>query len=292
MRVLSQQKKAPERKYDTPERELKEVRGSFCAQHKYTTDQRGLSILPSLLSSFLNQQKTGDFFMFVTINTDDFKRFSMPAAATLALIRYRLKLSERNNWKDEDGTYCIYTAAELAETLDITERHVRRVLKELEDNGYIRKKSVSGNRVYIYLNADPDKLSCSTMTKCHADPDKLSPTYRDNNSSKYIESSSSVSPAPEEPQTEEDDEEENTLYKMIEKTAVRMNLTLSKAEIITILSVIRSKSDQIGHLTAYIRTCIRNQVIKRSAPPSAAKSYAPTYNIEEYESISAIDEED
>ena len=227
--------------------------------------------------------------MFVTINTDDFKRFSMPAAATLALIRYRLKLSERNNWKDKDGTYCIYTAAELAETLDITERHVRRVLKELEDNGYIRKKSVSGNRVYIYLNADPDKLSCSTMTKCHADPDKLSPTYRDNNKYNNIESSSSVPPAPEEPQTEEEDDD---LYKVIEKTAVRMNLTLSEAEIITILSVIRSKSDQIGHLTAYIRTCIRNQVIKRSAPPSAAKSYAPTYNIEEYESISAIDEED
>ena len=267
-------KKAPERVEDAPEREPKEDRGSFCAQHKYNTDRRGLSILPSLLSSFSNQQKTGDFFMFVTINTDDFKRFSMPAAATLALIRYRLKLSERNNWKDKDGTYCIYTAAELAETLDITERHVRRVLKELEDNGYIRKKSVSGNRVYIYLNADPDKLS---------------PTYRDNNKYNNIESSSSVPPAPEEPQTEEEDDD---LYKVIEKTAVRMNLTLSKAEIITILSVIRSKSDQIGHLTAYIRTCIRNQVIKRSAPPSAAKSYAPTYNIEEYESISAIDEED
>lgn len=229
--------------------------------------------------------------MIITLDTKDLQELSATAAIALGLIRYRLKLSEKNGWKDEDGTYCIYKAKEMAEILDITERHAKRVLKELEDGCYIRKKTVSGNRVYIYaldsdknVTLDSDKNVPLTMTK-------MSPTYRDNNSSKYIESSSSVPPAPEH-QTEEDDEEENTLYKMIEKTAVRMNLTLSEAEIITILSVISSKSDQIGHLTAYIRTCIRNQVIKRSAPPSAAKSYAPTYNIEEYESISAIDEED
>lgn len=236
--------------------------------------------------------------MIITLDTKDLQELSATAAIALGLIRYRLKLSEKNGWKDEDGTYCIYKAKEVAEILDITERHAKRVLKELEDGGYIRKKTVSGNRVYIYLRdtvapdsdknvtLDSDKNVTLTVTK-------MSPTYRDNNSSKYIESSSSVSPAPDpEHQTEEDEEEENTLYKVIEKTAVRMNLTLSEAEIINILTVIRSKSDQIGHLTAYIRTCIRNQVIKRSAPPSAAKSYAPTYNIEEYESISAIDEED
>lgn len=237
--------------------------------------------------------------MIITLDTKDLQELSATAAIALGLIRYRLKLSEKNGWKDEDGTYCIYKAKEVSEILDITERHAQRVLKELEDGCYIRKKIVSGNRVYIYA-LDSDKNVVPDYDK-NVVPDydknvvltttKMSYTYRDNNSSKYIESSSSVSQAPEH-QTEEDDEEENTLYKMIEKTAVRMNLTLSKAEIINILTVIRSKSDQIGHLTAYIRTCIRNQVIKRSAPPSAAKSYAPTYNIEEYESISAIDEED
>lgn len=229
--------------------------------------------------------------MIITLDTKELQELSATAAIALGLIRYRLKLSEKNGWKDEDGTYCIYKAKEMAEIIDITERHAKRVLKELEDGCYIRKKTVSGNRVYIYaldsdknVTLDSDKNVTLTMTK-------MSPTYRDNNSSKYIESSSSVPQAPEH-QTEEDDEEENTLYKMIEKTAVRMNLTLSETEIINILTVIHSKSDQIGHLTAYIRTCIRNQVIKRSAPPSAAKSYTPTYNIEEYESISAIDEED
>ena len=117
----------------------------------------------------------------------------------------------------------------------------------------------------------------------------MSYTYRDNNSSKYIESSSSVSPAPEEPQTEEEDDD---LYKVIEKTAVSMHLRIEKDDIVAIMSVIHSKSVQIGHLTAYIRTCIRNQYLKRSAAKITQDTYAPTYDIEEYESISAIDEED
>lgn len=77
------------------------------------------------------------------------------------------------------------------------------------------------------------------------------------------------------------------LLELIDAISDEEHISLSQKQIEKIIKRIRKNAKDIINLRAYLKTMIQNE----SATPEPDE-YEPTYNIEEYEQTSVIDEED
>lgn len=78
------------------------------------------------------------------------------------------------------------------------------------------------------------------------------------------------------------------LLELIDAISADEHIALSQKQLEKIIKRIRKNSKDIINLRAYLKTMIRNE----SATPEPTDEYDPTYDIEEYEQTSVIDEED
>ena len=90
---------------------------------------------------------------------------SMTAMIVYSLLLYRMMLSQRNGWADEDGhSYVIYPVEHIAEDIGRSLSPVKSALTELSAKGLIEKKRPTfsePNRIYVLL---PDSLKTDCMT--------------------------------------------------------------------------------------------------------------------------------
>lgn len=91
-----------------------------------------------------------------------FAKLSLIDRALFGLVYDRMKLSVNNHLSSTDGlsfydvdeeeVYCVYSQTELALTLGVSERTVRRSVSSLVDGGFLRTKKVryqDANRYFI-----------------------------------------------------------------------------------------------------------------------------------------------
>lgn len=78
------------------------------------------------------------------------------------------------------------------------------------------------------------------------------------------------------------------LLELIDAISADEHIALSQKQLEKIIKRIRKNSKDIINLRAYLKTMIQNE----SATPEPTDEYDPTYDIEEYERTSVIDEED
>lgn len=78
------------------------------------------------------------------------------------------------------------------------------------------------------------------------------------------------------------------LLELIDAISDEEQVALSQKQIEKLIKRIRKNARDIINLRAYLKTMIQNE----SATPEPTDEYEPTYNIEEYEQTSVIDEED
>ena len=104
-----------------------------------------------------------------TLDADGhYGNLSPEAKLLYALTLDRLKLSERNDWRDESGRPFIrFSAGEAALLLGVSESKARRTFRELESPGLIRREKRGQGR--------PDRLFVRTFEK--ADSGKAAEPY-------------------------------------------------------------------------------------------------------------------
>lgn len=109
-------------------------------------------------------------FNFRTLFSEDFKGLSVSAKALYALMVERANLSNHNNWFDnEKRVYIIYTATQVMEDLQCSERTALKLLAELVTFGLIERfQNKKGQAYIIYV-----KLYHNTeVVSCDAQPEK------------------------------------------------------------------------------------------------------------------------
>lgn len=102
-------------------------------------------------------------YMLIPLPTGLFKGYDLVTRAVIGALHDRTRLSNynligdpcSNPWYDrqEQKVYCVYTHAELAEQLGVSERTVRRSLDKLRDDQLIwwRKATYKGaNRYFLH----------------------------------------------------------------------------------------------------------------------------------------------
>jgi hypothetical protein len=220
------------------------------------------------------------------------------------LIADRVQASAQNGFTDDNGAYCYFTMAELAEKTNCCYRQARRAVAELETAELITRVRPQGNRTQaykIYLSEgtkmssregtkmsshEGTKMSSHEGTKMSSKSEKIKQTRLGRSSSSAPAPSPTPSPASSEQEAEEDRTEEqgDALSKAIHK----IDPTLEQEDIDEIKRRL-SKQKGIYNLGAYVRTVIRNYRLEACIPPPEQEGYKPTYNIEEYESTSVLD---
>lgn len=78
------------------------------------------------------------------------------------------------------------------------------------------------------------------------------------------------------------------LLELIDAISDEEQVALSQKQIEKLIKRIRKNAKDIINLRAYLKTMIQNE----AATPEPTDEYDPTYDIEEYEQTSVIDEED
>ena len=93
------------------------------------------------------------------LNADGrYGNLSPEAKFLYALMPDRVRLSERNGWRDENGrTFICFSAKDAARLLGVSESKARRVFRELESPGLIRREKRGQGR--------PDRLFVRTFEK-------------------------------------------------------------------------------------------------------------------------------
>jgi hypothetical protein len=91
------------------------------------------------------------------LNADGrYANLSLEAKFLYALMLDRVRLSERNGWRDEDGrTFICFSAKDAARLLGASESKARRVFRELESPGLVRREKQGQGR--------PDRLYVRTF---------------------------------------------------------------------------------------------------------------------------------
>ena len=185
-----------------------------------------------------------------------------------ALISDRISLSKQNGWCDSFGTYCYYTLSAIMEELSIKRSQAQRLLHELEAAELILRQRQDGNRTKPFkIYIAPIKNEVSKMTPHEVS--KMTPESEQYNQTNISSSSSSIE-------------------ELISEAEVTTGRSLSEEGRKKVKRSITKNRDKIGNLQAYIKRCIINTATLESITPTT--SYPPTYDIEEYESHSIIDE--
>ncbi len=106
-------------------------------------------------------------FNFRTLFSEDFKGLSVSAKALYALMVERANLSNHNNWFDnEKRVYIIYTAAQVMEDLQCSERTALKLLAELATFGLIERfqnKKGQAYIIYVKLYHNIEVVSCDAQ---------------------------------------------------------------------------------------------------------------------------------
>lgn len=86
-------------------------------------------------------------------------RFSSTTLLVYGSLLNRALLSRKNDWKDDSGEiYVRFSVEELAKFVGKGISNVKASLKELEDNGLIRRKRVDLYTTYIYVRVPKNCL--------------------------------------------------------------------------------------------------------------------------------------
>ena len=102
---------------------------------------------------YYNSPDTNHFISFRTLFTEDFKQLSVESKALYALMLERANLSNRNHWVDsENKVYIIFTAKQIMNEFQCSERTALKLLKELDEFGLIeRQRTKIGQPCLIYV---------------------------------------------------------------------------------------------------------------------------------------------
>ncbi len=74
------------------------------------------------------------------------------ALLVYSLLMNRMRLSRKNGWKDEEGqVYVNYSVKNMAEDLRLSQATVKRMLRQLEQGGYLRRACRGEKAVRYYL---------------------------------------------------------------------------------------------------------------------------------------------
>ena len=214
------------------------------------------------------------------------------------LIADRVQASAQNGFADDGGAYCYFTMTEIAEKTKCCYRQARRAVAELETAELIVRVRPQGNRTQaykIYLN-EGTKMSSREGTKMSShEGTKMSPKSDMIKQTRvYRSSSSAPAPSPTSSTSSEQEAEEDRTEEQgdaLSKAIHKIDPTLEQEDIAEIKRRL-SKQKGIYNLGAYVRTVIRNYKLEACIPPPEQDRLKPTYNIEEYESTSVLDELD
>ena len=202
------------------------------------------------------------------------------------LIADRVQASAKNGFTDDRGPYCYYTVREIEKKLSVSHRTAQRSIAELEEKGIITRIRPQGNRTQafkIYVN-EVSNMAPNEVSNMAPKSEQIKQTRLGRSSS------SAPAPSPTEQEVAEEDRNEeqgDALSKAIHK----IDPTLEQEDIAEIKRRL-SKQKGIYNLGAYVRTVIRNYKLEAFIPPPEQDRLKPTYNIEEYESTSVLDELD
>lgn len=111
---------------------------------------------------YYSNTNTNHFISFRTLFTDDFKSLSVESKALYALMLERANLSNRNHCADsENKVYIIFTAKQIMDTLQCSERTALKLLKELDEFGLIeRQRTKIGQPYIIYVKLLHNAVAC------------------------------------------------------------------------------------------------------------------------------------
>ncbi len=124
---------------------------------------------------YYNSPDTNHFISFRTLFTDDFKQLSVESKALYALMLERANLSNRNHWVDsENKVYIIFTAKQIMNEFQCSERTALKLLKELDEFGLIeRQRTKIGQPYIIYVKILLHTESCVDEQAPDAVPDDI-----------------------------------------------------------------------------------------------------------------------
>ncbi len=124
---------------------------------------------------YYNSPDTNHFISFRTLFTDDFKQLSVESKALYALMLERANLSNRNHWVDsENKVYIIFTAKQIMNEFQCSERTALKLLKELDEFGLIeRQRTKIGQPCLIYVKVLLRTESCVNEQAPDAVPDDI-----------------------------------------------------------------------------------------------------------------------
>lgn len=102
---------------------------------------------------YYSSPNSNHFISFRTLFTEDFKQLSVESKALYALMLERANLSNRNHWVDsENKVYIIFTAKQIMNEFQCSERTALKLLKELDEFGLIeRQRTKIGQPCLIYV---------------------------------------------------------------------------------------------------------------------------------------------
>ena len=218
------------------------------------------------------------------------------------LIADRVQASAKNGFTDDRGPYCYYTVREIEKKLSVSHRTAQRSIAELEEKGIITRIRPQGNRTQafkIYVNEVSNMAPNEVSNMAPNEVSNMAPNEVSNMAPKSeqikqtrLGRSSSSAPAPS-PASSEEAEEDRTEEQgdALSKAIHKIDPTLEQEDIAEIKRRL-SKQKGIYNLGAYVRTVIRNYKLEACIPPPEQDRLKPTYNIEEYESTSVLDELD
>ena len=101
-------------------------------------------------------------------NNPSYKNLSLGAKLMYSILRDRLDISVKNNWKDEHGyIYLTFTVDEMAKLLEITRKTAIKHKKELNKYGLIVDKRLgqgNPNRIYVLKPEIDNFQKCNNYT--------------------------------------------------------------------------------------------------------------------------------
>ena len=214
------------------------------------------------------------------------------------LIADRVQASAKNGFTDDRGPYCYYTVREIEKKLSVSHRTAQRSIAELEEKGIITRIRPKGTRTQafkIYVNEVSNMAPNEVSNMAPNEVSNMAPKSEQIKQTRLGRSSSSApapSPTPS-PASEQEAEEDRTEEQgdALSKAIHKIDPTLEQEDIDEIKRRL-SKQRGIYNLGAYVRTVIRNYKLEACIPPPEQDRLKPTYNIEEYESTSVLDELD
>lgn len=245
-----------------------------------------------------------------------------PRAAILyAVLADRQELSKKNElFRDSHGCYIIYRIEDICTVLGVGERTAKYLLAELEDSGLIERKKQGKNhpqKIYVHEVQDfaphnQNKVQKTAPYTADKVQDFAPPEVQDfappnsiytDGSNTDTSSSTPAAPKPEpkpEPKQEpkqQPEQKTNThlpeLIRTIDEIAAQLHLTLTDKDRLKILRKIQKHGKGIHALKPWLRAVMASGSWTNGIADDddSGKGYQPSYDIEEYESTSVLDED-